>query len=65
MYILQLYKKPFTQIFNFFAAIRQEAEHNKFKEGIEHFNKEQLAKAATVEKNTLPTKEVIEEEKKA
>ena len=49
----------------FIAAIRQEAEHNKFKEGIEHFNKDQLSKTSTVEKNTLPTKEVIEQEKKA
>ena len=50
---------------NFFSAIRLEAEHNQFKAGIEKFDKDQLSKAETVEKNTLPTKEVIEEEKKA
>jgi hypothetical protein len=33
--------------------------------GIEKFDKEQLKTADTVEKNTLPTKEVIEQEKKA
>ena len=48
-----------------FSAIRLEAEHNKFKAGIESFDKDKLSKAETVEKNTLPTKEVIEEEKKA
>ena len=47
-----------------FLAIRLEAEHQKFKEGIEGFKKDQLSKAETVEKNTLPTKEVIEQEKK-
>ena len=53
-------------IFNFLiAAIRLEAEHQKFKEGIEGFQKDQLSKAETVEKNTLPTKEVIEAEKTA
>ncbi len=59
-----------ARTFSFFfffdgAAIRAEAEHNKFKEGIETFNKEQLSHAPTVEKNTLPTKETIEQEKSA
>jgi len=49
----------------FIAAIRLEAEHQKFKEGIEGFQKDKLSKAETVEKNTLPTKEVIEAEKTA
>ena len=47
------------------SAIRLEAEHQNFKSGIENFEKEKLSKAETVEKNTLPTKEVIEQEKKA
>lgn len=46
-------------------AIRLEAEHNAFKDGVEGFNKDKLNRAETVEKNTLPTKEVIEQEKKA
>ena len=48
-----------------FSAIAQEAKHEKFKSGIETFDKDKLAKADTVEKNTLPTKEVIEQEKSA
>ena len=51
--------------YTFFSAIRLETEHNNFKAGIEGFDKDKLSKAETVEKNTLPTKEVIEEEKKA
>ena len=47
-----------------FSAIRMEAEHQKFKDGVEGFNKDKLNHAETVEKNTLPTKEVIEQEKK-
>merc|ERR1711971_898460 len=46
-------------------AIRLEAEHNAFKDGVEGLNKDNLKAAETVEKNTLPTKEVIEQEKKA
>ena len=52
-------------IFFSFLAIRLEAEHNAFKDGVEGFNKDNLKAAETVEKNTLPTKEVIEQEKKA
>ena len=58
----------FEQKINFvflFAAIRLEAEHQEFKESIEGFQKDKLSKAETVEKNTLPTKEVIEAEKTA
>merc|ERR1712008_156205 len=46
-------------------AIRLEAEHNAFKDGVEGLNKDKLNATETVEKNTLPTKEVIEQEKKA
>ena len=46
-------------------VIKQEAEHQAFKDGIEGFDKDKLSKADTIEKNTLPTKEVIEQEKKA
>ena len=42
-----------------------EAEHQKFKEGIEGFQKDKLKDVETVEKNTLPTKETIEQEKTA
>ena len=37
-------------------AIRLEAEHNAFKDGVEGFNKDKLNYAQTVEKNTLPEK---------
>lgn len=46
-------------------AIAQEAEHIQFKQGIEKFDKEKLSNVETVEKNTLPTKEVIDQEKSA
>ena len=48
-------------MFCFFPDIKAEAEHNKFKEGIEGFAKENLKTAETIEKNTLPTKEIIEQ----
>ena len=48
-------------LFCFFPDIKAEAEHNKFKEGIEGFAKENLKTAETIEKNTLPTKEIIEQ----
>ena len=47
------------------AAIKLEEDHLKFKEGIEGFDVTKLAKTPTVEKNTLPTKEVIDQEKSA
>ena len=40
-------------------------EHIKFKDGIEKYDKGQLTHTETMEKNTLPTKEVIEMEKSA
>ena len=46
-------------------AIAQEMEHIKFKDGIEKYDKGQLTHTETMEKNTLPTKEVIEMEKSA
>ena len=49
----------------FFLAIVAEKKHEDFKAGIEGFQKDKLSKAETVEKNTLPTKEVIEQEKTA
>ena len=53
-------------IVDFFdPAIAAEGEHNRFKASIETFDKEKLAHADTVEKNPLPTKEVIEQEKSA
>ena len=58
-------KVQILTIFLSLSAIKMEAEHQKFKEGIEGFKKDQMKKAETVEKNTLPTKEVIEQEKKA
>ena len=57
--------KAINVFFFFLSALAQEAEHEKFKAGIEKFDKDKLAKADTVEKNTLPTKEVIEQEKAA
>ena len=48
-----------------FLAIAAEKKHEDFKAGIEGFQKDKLSKAETVEKNTLPTKEVIEQEKTA
>ena len=42
-----------------------EKDHENFKAGVEGFNRQSLKKQETVEKNVLPTKEIIEEEKKA
>jgi hypothetical protein len=56
----------FNKIFYFyFSAIKLEEDHLKFVTGIESFDKDKLAKTPTVEKNTLPTKEVIDQEKTA
>ncbi|KAK5607311.1 hypothetical protein CRENBAI_000995 [Crenichthys baileyi] len=38
---------------------------NPVNQEVEHFNKQKLRKTSTQEKNHLPTKEEIEEEKKA
>lgn len=47
------------------SAIQQEKEKIQLISGIENFNPAQLKPTETNEKNPLPTKEVIEEEKKA
>lgn len=52
-------------IFFFFLDIEQEKEKVNFINGIENFDSKNLKHAETCEKNPLPTKEVIEEEKKA
>lgn len=46
-------------------AIQQEKGQQQLIAGIESFDTGKLKHAETMEKNTLPTKEVIEEEKKA
>ena len=46
-------------------AIQAEKEHEQFKSGIESFDKGKLRESMTVEKNTLPTKETIDQEKSA
>ena len=48
-----------------FLAIKAEKEHEQFKSGIEGFDKDKLKDVQTMEKNTLPTKETIEQEKTA
>lgn len=48
-----------------FLAIEQEKEKLNFINGIENFDSKKLKPTETCEKNPLPTKEVIEEEKKA
>lgn len=47
------------------AAIEAEKEKLNFINGIEHFDTKKLKPTETVEKNPLPTKEIIAEEKKA
>ena len=51
--------------FSFILAIAAEKEHEQFKSGIEGFDKGKLRESMTVEKNTLPTKETIDQEKAA
>ncbi|XP_062332674.1 thymosin beta 1 [Osmerus eperlanus] len=41
------------------------SDNNPVKQGVETFDKKCLKKTNTAEKNTLPTKEDIEQEKKA
>lgn len=48
-----------------FIAIEQEKEKLNFISGIENFDATKLKHTETCEKNPLPTKEIIEEEKKA
>lgn len=47
------------------TAIEQEKEKINFINGIENFDSSQLKHTETMEKNPLPTKEIIEEEKHA
>ena len=47
------------------SAIKAEKEHEQFKTNIEGFDKDKLKDVQTIEKNTLPTKETIEQEKTA
>jgi len=51
--------------FYIFIAIQQEKSQHDFINGIEHFNRTSLKHAETQEKNPLPTKEVIDQEKAA
>jgi len=46
---------------SYFLAIKQEEGHMKFKDGIENFDKDKLVRTPTIVKNTLPTKEVIDQ----
>lgn len=49
----------------FFVAIQQEKSQAEFIEGIEGFKRTSLKHAETQEKNPLPTKETIDQEKAA
>ena len=67
---LWVYSVWTRNIFNEFwkfciLAIQAEKEHEQFKSGIEGFDKGKLRESMTVEKNTLPTKETIDQEKAA
>ena len=46
-------------------AINAEKQHEQFKSSIQGFDKGKLRASVTEEKNTLPTKETIEQEKAA
>lgn len=48
-----------------FLAIQQEKSQNDLMNGIEGFNRTSLKHAETLEKNPLPTKETIDQEKAA
>lgn len=50
-------------LFSLSTAIEQEKEKINFINGIENFDATKLKHTETQEKNPLPTKEVIEEEK--
>lgn len=50
---------------HFYTAIEAEKEKLNFIAGIEKFDTSKLKTVETVEKNPLPTKEIIDEEKKA
>lgn len=47
------------------TAIKQEKTQQNFINGIEKFDSSKLKHTETCEKNPLPTKEIIDEEKKA
>lgn len=47
------------------TAIEAEKEKNKFLNGIENFDPTKLKHTETCEKNPLPTKDIIEQEKTA
>lgn len=52
-------------MFVLFAAIQQEKSQVELIEGIEGFQRTSLKHAETQEKNPLPTKEIIDQEKAA
>lgn len=51
--------------FQFFTVIEQEKTQNNLLSGIENFDTNKLKHAETQEKNPLPTKEIIDQEKSA
>jgi hypothetical protein len=57
--------KNLKLIENNFLAIQQEKTQNDLMNGIEGFNRTSLKHAETNEKNPLPTKETIDQEKAA
>lgn len=60
-----VFRKTKSLIIAFVAAIEAEKEKNKFLNGIENFDPTKLKHTETCEKNSLPTKDVIEQEKSA
>lgn len=60
-----VFRKTKSLIIAFVAAIEAEKEKNKFLNGIENFDPTKLKHTETCEKNPLPTKDVIEQEKSA
>ena len=50
-------------IIHYFLVIKAEKNEQKHRAGIEKFDKAELKRSSTVEKNPLPTKEDIEAEK--
>lgn len=63
---MKLFKQPSLPPLSLaLTAIEQEKEKNQFIAGIENFDAKKLKHTETNEKNVLPTKEVIEAEKKA
>lgn len=60
-----IYFVCFFLSFRITPAIEQEKEKLNFINGIENFDSTKLKHTETMEKNPLPTKEIIEEEKQA